>query len=122
MADRDSAETPIACTLGSGAFQDRLAWIADLNRAALRDARRDGTRLILTYRPEDGDRVREMVRRERQCCAFLAFEMNDGANGMTLTVEAPEVARDALDAVFDPFLSGSLSDASCGCSTKTAAK
>lgn len=32
---------PIACTLGAGDFQDRLAWIADLNRTMLRDAARE---------------------------------------------------------------------------------
>lgn len=50
----------------SGEYEARLEWIADLIRdALLSQARRD---LELAYAAE---RLREMVRKEQDCCAFL---------------------------------------------------
>lgn len=115
MKAPETTTTPIACTLGVGAYQERLAWIAELNRSALRSSRREGARLVLTYDPGAAARVREMVRRERQCCAFLDFELREDENNTTLVVTAPEAAPDALDAVFDPFLTASHSAGGCTC-------
>ena len=107
MDAHQSPPAPIACTLGAGAYQERLAWISEINRSALRRAQRDGARLILTYDPHVAARVREMVRREQECCAFLRFELDEGADELTLVVTAPEAARDFLNAIFDPFVAGS---------------
>ena len=117
MDAHESPSAPIACTLGAGAYQERLAWIAELNRSALRGARRDGARLILTYDPRVATRVREMVRHEQECCAFLQFELNEVRNDLMLVVTAPEAARDVLDVIFDPFVTGSKSSGDCGCAT-----
>jgi hypothetical protein len=108
---------PIACTLGPGDFRQRLAWIADLNRDALRDQRRGGLRLVLTYAPAALYRVREMVAREQDCCAFLTFDLQQEAETVQLVIEAPEDARDALDAVFEPFQVREPAAAVCGCSS-----
>lgn len=108
--------TPIACTLGSGGFQERVTWIADLNRDALRSQRRDGLRLELTYVVAALGRVREMVAREQECCAFLTFDVRVERDAVHLVIEAHESARDVLDAVFEPF-QGRKPDASArGCS------
>jgi hypothetical protein len=40
---------PIACTLNTRSLEERLAWIANLNRRALLDASRGDLRLELTY-------------------------------------------------------------------------
>lgn len=118
MNSRDTPDTPIACTLGAGAFEERLTQIAELNRFALKCIRREGERLTLVYDPRAAARVREMVRRERECCAFLKFRLNEDANGPVLVITAPESARDVLDAIFDPFGTGSKScDAGCACTT-----
>lgn len=118
----DIAATPIACTLDAGGFQDRLDWIAELNRSALLSAGREGPRLILTYRQDHGDRVREMVRREQQCCAFLKFALLADQEKVTLAIEAPKAARDVLDALFSPFLTGSPSSRGYACSVNQAPK
>jgi hypothetical protein len=112
-----SEPTPIACTLGPGDFRQRLAWIADLNRDALRAQQRDGLRLELIYAPAALDRVREMVARERNCCAFLTFDLRQEAEAVRLVIEAPEDARDALDAVFEPFQVRKAAATVCGCSS-----
>ena len=118
MKAHEAPAAPIACTLGAGAYWKRLAWIAELNRAALQSSRREGSRLILTYSADARGRVRDMVRRERQCCAFLDFELSEDEKGLTLVIAAPEAAWDTLDAVFDPFLTGSTAGSGCGCVTE----
>jgi hypothetical protein len=94
---------PIACTLRPRDRRQRLAWIAELNRDALCGQHRDGLRLELTYAPAALDRVREMVAREQACCAFLSFNLRQQADSVRLVIEAPEDARNAIDAVFASF-------------------
>lgn len=109
---------PIACTLRPGDFRERVAWIVGLNRDALRSQRRDGLRLELTYAPTALDRVREMVSRERECCAFLTFNVRVENDAVHLIIKAPESARDALDAVFEPFQARQPGASTCGCSSE----
>ena len=106
---------PIACTLRPGDRRQRRAWIAELNRDALCGQRRDGLRLELTYAPAASDRVREMVALEQACCAFLSFDLRQQADSVRLVIEAPEDARDALDAVFASFQACESTDVVCDC-------
>ena len=117
MTVATSAPLPIACTLGPADYRQRLAWIADLNRDALRAQRREGLRLELTYAPAALDRVREMVAREQDCCAFLTFDLQQEADTVRLVIEAPEDVPDALDAVFEPFQAREPGATVCGCSS-----
>src|SRR5262245_16077020 len=84
---------PIACTLGPGEFIDRLRWIAKLADDALQARERRGLELTLRYRPEAVERVRELVRRERECCGFMTFELEESPTEVRLTIRAPEEAR-----------------------------
>ena len=97
-------QTPIACTLQSGDYKERLAWIAELAREGLLDVSRKGLRLELKYALSVADRVREMVRKEQQCCALLNFELSEIVDGVRLTITAPERAREVADALFEQFL------------------
>ena len=117
MTPNESPTEPIACTLGASAYRERLAWIAELNRSALQRVRREGARLILAYDPRVAARVREMMRRERECCVFLQFDLNEDEKELTLAITAPEAARDMLDALFDPFLALASAGAPCACAT-----
>ena len=94
---------PVACTLGAGDYRERLAWIAELNRTALRHHAHDGRRLVLTYAPGSGDRVRELVRRERECCAFLSFTLHEDPDTVRLTIDAPEAAGASAAVLLEPF-------------------
>ena len=116
-ADPRPEPVPIACTLQSGDFQERVNWIAKLNREALQSHRREGLHLELTYSRAALDRVREMVAREQECCAFLNFHLRSEADSVRLVIEAPEHASDMLDAVFEPFLAAEATATYCGCST-----
>lgn len=108
---------PIACTLTSGAYKDRTTEIAALNRDALRKHARRDLVLELSYAPESRERVREMVRNEQRCCAFLSFELRESAHEIRLTVTAPETAREAVDTLFEQFIVSAPAPSSCGCST-----
>ena len=107
--------TPIACTLAPGAFKDRTAWIAALNKDALRNYQRRDLVLELSYALEARERVHEMVRNERSCCAFLAFELREAGNEIRLTVTAPETAREAADTLFEQFVANAPALSSCAC-------
>lgn len=115
MKDHQSLAAPIACTLGTGAYRERLAWIAELNRSALQSVRREGARLILTYDPQASAGVRTMIRREQKCCAFLRFELQEDETTLTLVITAPEETKDSLDTLFDPFLRGEDAGDRCSC-------
>jgi hypothetical protein len=113
------AETAsIACTLTPGDFRDRLEWIARLNRDALRRCERRDLSLVLGYAPEAAPRVREMVRREQECCAFLTFDLREESNEVALTISAPEDAREAADVLFEQFVGAPQGAEVCGCAAK----
>ena len=109
-------EAVIACTLDAGELRQRMAWIADLNARALRSARRDGLTLTLDYASEAIEDVRKMVAGEQECCAFLEFTIAKSANGVRVSVVAPEAAREAAEALFEPLSSKQpLARSACGC-------
>jgi hypothetical protein len=102
-------ESPIACTLQGGSYQERLAWIGELARDGLRGVTRDDLRLELSYAADVASRVREMVGKEQKCCAFLNFELTETSEEVRLTITAPERAREVADALFEQFVATSAS-------------
>jgi hypothetical protein len=99
-----ASENPIACTLSVGDYRERLAQIAELARDALRSYEREGLVLRLRYAATAADRVRDMVRRERECCAFLTFKLREEGEEIVVAISAPEEARVAAEAMFDQFI------------------
>ena len=110
-----SERPPIACTLTAGNFKDRIAWIGELTRDALRSYERQDLALDLRYTPEAADRVREMVRKEQECCAFLTFEIHENVDELRLTITAPEQAREAADQLFEQFAASAPTKPVLGC-------
>jgi hypothetical protein len=103
---------PIACILQPGDYRQRRVWIAELARSGQLGASRDDLRLELRYALDVADRVREMVRKEQSCCAFLDFELAETDADVRLTITAPERARDAANALFEQFMPAAVSPAS----------
>ena len=95
---------PIACTLPAGDYVTRLSSIADLNRSFLRRHRRKGHLLELTYAPEAAPLVRDLVQRERECCAFLEFTIVETTDEIRLRIEAPADAGAGVALLFAAFL------------------
>ena len=94
---------PIACALAPGDYMARLAWIAELTGDGLRRTERRDLELELHYAVETADRVREMVRKERACCAVLTFDLQETSEEIRLIIRAPEEARGAVDLLFAAF-------------------
>ena len=94
---------PIACTLTPGDFEQRVQWIRDLAQNAPRQARRNDLTLYLTYDRSAADQVRDMVRKEEACCAFLEFQLHEDAGGVHLAVTAPAETRAAAEDLFAHF-------------------
>ena len=100
-----SSSIPIACTLPPGAFAARTARIAVLNRRSLRFLTRGPGTLTLTYASEAEPELRELVRLESDCCAFLTFQLTrDGDGTINLRVVAPDV--EGAEHLLAPFLGG----------------
>lgn len=106
---------PIACTLSAGAFKERMAAIGELNRDALRAHERIDLTLVLSYAPEAAARVREMVRAEQECCAFLHFEVTESSEAVRLKIRAPGEARVAAETLLEDFVTGAQRTPACGC-------
>jgi tRNA A37 methylthiotransferase MiaB len=101
---RHPKSSPVACTLTGTDYEARLSWIEHLNATALRDYRRDGSRIELSYDPSAAAQVRELVEREKKCCPFLDFAIQDGDDAVILVIEAPHDASAAADAPFAPYV------------------
>jgi len=112
-------DPPIACTLTAGEYKDRLASIRALTRDALRRHERRGLVLDLYYAPEAAERVREMVRKEQVCCAFLTFVVRPAAEAIRVSITAPESSREAADTLFEQFLTGAPVPSACGCAAQS---
>ena len=97
-------EAPIACTLGSGDYRERLAWIAELARDGLLSVRREDLEIALRYAPRVSDRIREMVSMEQACCAFLNFAISETSEDVCLTITAPERTQDVANALGEQFV------------------
>lgn len=102
--DKDeSAAAAIACTLQGDDFKSRAAWIRGIAERHLTKSMRSPLTLNLVYGPEAEEDVREMVRKERDCCAFLRFDLSVANDAVHLLITAPEAAREAADTLFDHF-------------------
>jgi len=101
-------EAPIACTLDTDEFKARTELIRTLTSHHLRHATRTALRLNLTYAPEALSEVRELVRMEQACCAFLTFYLTQDATGVFVTIIAQEAAAAAADDLFAHFAPSSL--------------
>ena len=100
----NSESPPIACTLGSGDFKDRIGWIRELSAKSLQSHRRDGLMLELTYDTSAAADVHDLVRREKACCGFLHFDVHESADAVHLTITAPPEAQSAADELFGYFV------------------
>jgi|SRR4051794_39093219 hypothetical protein len=99
-----SEQPPIACCLGADDYQRRIAWIERLTRTALQRHSRDDLVLRLVYSRDAAGELRRMVEQERECCAFMTFELAESADAVRVTITAPEAVRGSVDMLFGQFL------------------
>ena len=92
-------ELPIACTLDAAAMGERGdRWRALADRALVGRERGPGT-ATLRFGASDGvaAELRELVRLEGECCAFLDLTVEPTAGGTALLVSGPADAAPIVD-------------------------
>jgi hypothetical protein len=78
-----SEQPLVACCLSTGEYQSRIEGLA---RKSLREHASDNLVLRLFYVPEAVAEVRRLVEQERICCAFLAFDLDQRADAVCITI------------------------------------
>jgi hypothetical protein len=93
----EPTDLPIACSLGADELPKRLAEIRAVGADALIAAEPDG-RLRFRGDPRTRARLEAIVAAERDCCAFLTFDLGEDRGELTLSIAGPPdaepVARD----------------------------
>jgi hypothetical protein len=96
-------DLPIVCTLDSAQRVERQQEFEDLARANLVGRDREEGRVRLLYRRSDAveTAVRDLVRRESACCAFLTFDLRPDADALILEISGPAGAEGVLDLLYE---------------------
>jgi hypothetical protein len=97
------SEKPQACSLTPGQQSERAAEFRALaERALVSRERRDGS-VVLSFSRAPGVRetVEDLARRERECCSFLDFRVDEHDGRVRLAIAAAPVDRAALDAFYE---------------------
>ena len=96
-------DNPVACSLSPGEMAGRQQEARELARQALvgRERSDGGVRLEYRYSNEVDAAVRDLVRRERECCPFLELRVEAVADRVTVDISAPPDAQGVLDAIYE---------------------
>jgi MerR family transcriptional regulator, copper efflux regulator len=91
---------PIACSLGAEGQDERRDEATALMERSLiaREPLEGGVRLRL--RRDSESEVRDLVRREQECCPFFRFSLRGEGSELVLDATAPAEARELLDELF----------------------
>ena len=89
---------PIACSLSDADLRLRGAELRGIFESAAVERLPDGVRLRLEDAEGRAGQVHELVRKERECCPSLRFEVTESAGQITVDVTAPEQGEELLEA------------------------
>lgn len=92
-----------SCNLDEQGADHRNVEFADVVERGLRDRKRTPGGIRLTFdRKTEGleEDIRELVRRESQCCGFFSFDVVVGDGDIVLDVTAPAGKSPYLDALY----------------------
>lgn len=107
----------MACSLPSGALEQRLAWIRRITNSSLLSHQLDGTTLRLQYRAEALPDLQKIIMQERECCPFLEYSLQRAETAVHLTIHPREPLESDARWLFDQFLpqAAEVLRKSCGC-------
>jgi hypothetical protein len=92
---------PIACTLGAGEMEGRIAdWQEALREVTWRKSVEGGVRIHLP-RTTPIARLASLIEAEQTCCQFFTFTLSIGIDVVTLDVTGPDGAEDIVQALVD---------------------
>lgn len=111
------SEATLACSLPSGALEQRLAWIRRVTDNSLLTHQLEGTTLRLRYREEALPELQKIIAQERACCPFLEYSLRPAEGAVQLTIDAPDGLGSDGRWLFDQFLpqTSTAPRKSCGC-------
>jgi hypothetical protein len=76
------------CSLDRDELEERLGEIERLTSWALKERHDDGSRTVLTFDRAAASHVRDLVRRERNCCGHLEFSVEETDDAVRLAIRS----------------------------------
>lgn len=74
------------CALDTGELDERLGEIEQLTSWALRERHDEAGRTVLIFDLAAASQVRDLVRRERDCCGHLEFSVEETDDAVRLAI------------------------------------
>lgn len=102
--EKSGESRAVFCTLSAQDLQSRFGEIGALAGRALLSHEHDGRTLRLRYSSDAAEELRRLVERERQCCAFLAFSVQEGPDAVYLSITAPIDAGEFTPVLYSHFI------------------
>jgi hypothetical protein len=95
-------DQPIACTLTSADYAQRMHDTAQLAQRALRSRQPipDGTRLTFETSADTERQLRRIVAAEARCCAFLHMDLRPADDALILDITGPGEAEPLIAHLF----------------------
>jgi hypothetical protein len=95
-------DRPIACSLSSTDYAERIDQLAALRRDALLDRSpiEDGERLVFVDAPGIETSLRAAIDAEAACCSYLTLTLERDGHRLLLDITGPEMARPIIKELF----------------------
>jgi hypothetical protein len=108
-----SKDAKVACSLGPGDLDRRVASLAQFGADHLISSEGDAGRRLLRFRGGLAARRRleEIARAESECCPFLDISLGEQGGELTLSVTAVEGGGGVADQLAAAFSAGSAGSA-----------
>jgi hypothetical protein len=92
-------ETPVACSLGAGELEQRLAAIAETGASSLISRDIEGDRHLLRFRASGTTRqqLEDIIAAEAECCSFLDLSLSEQRDELVLSITGPKDAQAVAD-------------------------
>lgn len=118
--------TPITCKLPGPEMRHRLMAITALAKRFLLSHEQDGRVHRLRYATAAAYELDELVSQERECCAFVDFDLEHRPDAVHLVITAPAEAAEFASVLTSHFLGEGAPQAagcasSCGCGPRAVA-
>jgi hypothetical protein len=97
--DANASNLTLACSLSAAEYAERLRAFRRLFAVSLQAVRREPTRLQLLLDADTaGDaEVRDLLRREQECCPFFSFTVERTAGSIAVETVVPLGAEECLN-------------------------
>jgi hypothetical protein len=95
-------DQPIACSLSSAPYTERVQQLSALRRDAMleRSAIAGGERLLFADAPGIESSLRAAIDAEAECCSFLTLTLEHDGDRLVLDITGPEMARPIIAELF----------------------